>query len=422
MASIAQSGESLMTDSGLGVSGSTAMPPETTPGPAPSLPVSEVRGEGPTGRSAAFDACVEDIRRRRGADIPFLFPRLEDQIRRRLGMAALSAGAAVLAGLVGVGIRLALALTATVLAGDWAAIPWGRWAVIVAFYGLCDATQPMRTPPLDVPPGPRIRRAIEDWTALLPTIVHERDLRDLADFTRRWIRLAVAAAMGAAVAIIVLLSCWAFAPAALGELPAGSIVLLALLLYDFGASTVSPVEWVLSARQARYDHRLFWPSPTDTPEVQRAIQMTSSLGWATGMWITLYLGLALVLVSWDSPLVLPLAVGFVAVGYLNTIGTTLGCRAGIHTIVQRARNQRLQGLRQRIEAFEPRYADLSLRESQHVRGLIELHNMIRDAPTTPTATHTLIHAAVGLIIPTVLFVVTVFGEVYAERILDAILP
>jgi len=28
----------------------------------------------------------------------------------------------------------------------------------------------------------------------------------------------------------------------------------------------------------------------------------------------------------------------------------------------------------------------------------------------------------GLIIPTVLFVVAVFGEVYAERILDAILP
>ena len=31
------------------------------------------------------------------------------------------------------------------------------------------------------------------------------------------------------------------------------------------------------------------------------------------------------------------------------------------------------------------------------------------------------HALVGLIIPTVLFVVAVFGEVYAERILDAIL-
>jgi len=32
------------------------------------------------------------------------------------------------------------------------------------------------------------------------------------------------------------------------------------------------------------------------------------------------------------------------------------------------------------------------------------------------------HANLGLIIPTVMFVVAVFGEVYTERILDAILP
>ena len=34
-------------------------------------------------------------------------------------------------------------------------------------------------------------------------------------------------------------------------------------------------------------------------------------------------------------------------------------------------------------------------------------------------TRTLIHTAVGLIIPTLMFLVTVLGEVYAERFLDA---
>ncbi len=47
---------------------------------------------------------------------------------------------------------------------------------------------------------------------------------------------------------------------------------------------------------------------------------------------------------------------------------------------------------------------------------------MRDAPTTPTATHTLMHTLVGLIVPTVPFVATVFGEVYTGRIFDAILP
>ena len=53
---------------------------------------------------------------------------------------------------------------------------------------------------------------------------------------------------------------------------------------------------------------------------------------------------------------------------------------------------------------------------------IDLHNMIRDAPTTPTTSRTLVRSAAGLIVPTIVFVITVFGEVTAERFLDAILP
>lgn len=409
-----------MTDSGSGVLGSTAADEGTDPEP-PQTP-SEVRPEEPTGHSEAFDACVEDIRKRLGSNTPFLFARLEDFIRRRLGVAPLSAGASALAGLTGFGIRLALALLATALVGEWAGIPWGRWAVILVFYVLYDATQPLRTPPLDVPSGPRIRRMVEDWTALLPTIVRESDLHELANFTRRWNRLPVAATIGVAVATIMLGACWLFAPTAMSELPAGSIVLLAILLYDFGAVAVNPIDWAVMAREARYDHHLFWPSPVDSPEVQKAVRMTNVFGFATGIWMTIYLLVALILVSWDSPLVLPLAVGFVLIGYLTTIGSTLGFRASIQKIVQRARHQRLQGLRHRIETFEPRYTNLSPQESQQLRDLLTLHDKIRDAPTTPTTTHTVMHAAVGLIIPTIMFVVAVFGEVYTERILDAILP
>lgn len=393
----------------------------TTPQRGQPPPPVEPPLEEPAGRTGEFDACVDDIRKRLGSNINFLFPRLEDQVRRRLGVAPMTARAAALAGLMGSGIRLAVALVATALAGQWTGIPWVQWAVILVFYGMFDATQPMRTPPLDVPTGPRVRRAMEDWMALLPTMVCESDVQDLADFTRRWVRLPVAATVGATVAAIMLLLCGLFAPAAMGALPAGSIVLLTFLLYDFGVIIV-PVDWALMIREARYDHHLFWPSPVDTPEVQRAIRMTNLLGLATGMWVTIYLVLVLVLVSWESPTVLPLAVGFIVFGYLYTIGSTLGFRAGIQKIVERTRRQRLLGLQDRIDAFGARYADLSTQESEHVRGLIELHNAIRDAPATPTTTHTLMHAIGGLIIPTVMFLVTVFGEVYAERILDAILP
>jgi hypothetical protein len=140
------------------------------------------------------------------------------------------------------------------------------------------------------------------------------------------------------------------------------------------------------------------------------------------MWITFFLVLTAVLVSWDSPLVLPLAVGFVVIGYFTTIGLAVSNRAGIRKIVERSRQQRLAVLRHRINTFESRFADLSHEESERLRDLLFLHGEIRDAATTPAHARTLLRTAAALIVPTIAFVITVFGEVSAERLLDAIIP
>ena len=71
-------------------------------------------------------------------------------------------------------------------------------------------------------------------------------------------------------------------------------------------------------------------------------------------------------------------------------------------------------LRDRIDAFEPRFADLSQEESERLDDLLSLHNTIRDAPATFSATHTAARAATRLIVPTIVFIITVFGEVSAE--------
>jgi hypothetical protein len=319
-----------------------------------------------------------------------------------------------------VGIRLGLALLVTALFGQWSDIPWGRWVVILVYFGLFDATLPWRFPPLDEPLSPRQRRLVEDMTPLLPTIARECDVQDLADFVRRLNRPSISAAAGVLVTALMLGAGWLFTPGAISELPVGSIVLLALLLYDVGAVLGGISEWAFAARQARYDHHLFWPSPSDSPEVRKATQMLSLKG--TAGWITGVLVLTLVLVSWDSPLVLPLSVGFIGIGYLVVISSALGSRASIRKIVERARHQQLEELRQCIEPFKSRFSDLSTQELEHLRELLFLHDRIRDAPASPSTTHTLLRAAAGLIVPTIVFVITVFGEVSAERFLDAILP
>jgi hypothetical protein len=256
-------------------------------------------------------------------------------------------------------------------------------------------------------------------TSLLPTMVRESDVQDLACFVRRWSRPSVSAVGGVSVTTLILGAAWLFTPAALSELPVGSIVLLALLLFDFGMVLPGLFDWAFAARLARYDHDLFWPSPADSPEVRKAMQMLSLKG--TAGWITAVLVLTLILVSWNSPLVLPLSVGFIGIGYLSVIGSAFGSRASIRRIVERAREQQLDELRERIAPFKSRY-DLSPRESEQLRQLLFLHDRIRDAPASPSTSHTVLRAMVGLILPTIVFVITVLGEVTAERFLDAILP
>ena len=364
--------------------------PESDPTRLPGSPDEQRRRE-------AIDAGVEEIRRLYGSGIT-PFGQLQDATRRRLGLAVRSAGNAALGVLMSVGVRLGLALLVTAFFGQWTDIPWGRWAVITVYFGLFDANLPWRFPPLDEPLSPRQRRFVEDMTPLLPTIVRESDLQDLADFVRRWNRAPVVAAVGVLVTTLIIGAGWLLAPAALSELPVGSVVLLAFLLFDFGSALSGLFEWAFVARQARYDHDLFWPSPADSPEVRKAMQMLSLKG--TAFWITGVLVLTLVLVSWDSPLVLPLSVGFIGIGYLVVVSSALGSRASIRKIVESCRQQRLEVLRERINHFKSHYADLSTRESEQLRDLLFLHDRIRDAPASPSATHTVLRAAAGLIVPT----------------------
>ncbi len=397
----------------------------STPQPTPPPPSVEPQFEEPDGRSAAFDVRVEKLRREYFGTSGGFLPGLQNLIHGRLGLAPMSLGATMLAGLMGAGIRLLVVLVATALFGEWAEVPWGRWAIVIAAYFALEAENAGSAPPPGVEPPERYKRYMEDWTALLPTIVRESDVRELADFTRRWLRLPVMLAAGVAVAAIMLLACVLFTPDALGRLPAGSIVLVAWLLVDFG---MAPIYWgnlfnrAFTAREARYDHHLFWPSPADSPEVHKVMRKTTVQGFAAGMYTTFFLVLTVVLVGWDSPLVLPLAVGFVVIGYLTTIGLAFGNRASVRKIIERSRRQRLALFRSRIDAFETRMVDLSPEESAQLRDLLFLHDKIRDAPGSPTGAHTAIRTAAGLLIPTIAFVVTVFGEVSAERLLDAILP
>lgn len=389
--------------------------------PAIGAPPASPAAERPA-RSARFEAAVEEICRRYGSDVYYVFRRPENWVRRKLGQPYYSVGASVTMGLTGVVARLGLALIATAVAGDWVRVNWLGWVIVLAFYAFVDSVARLAMPPLDEPARPGFKAMVNDAMALLPTLTHESDAVDLAAFARKWMRLSTAVLSGALVTVTTLGCAWLLMPDALTQIAAGTLVLIALLLFDFGAVTATPTAWVVMSREARYDHDLFWASPADSPEVGRALSTQIGFAWATGLWMTFYMILTIVLVSWRSPLVLPIAAGFTGFGYVTVILTTFGIRGSIRKIVRRARERQLAPLRHRIAAFDPRTVDPATDESARLRGLLDLYTRIRESPVTISASHTVLHTAAGLLVPTVMFLISVSGEVYAERLLNAILP
>ena len=160
-------------------------------------------------RSDEFNTLVAEIRRRYALDTK-VFRSLTDQIRRRLGLAPLSMSAVVLAGVLGLAIRLALVLLITAVVGDWAGIPWSRWILVLICLASIDAFETFSAPPIDLPARPVFVRTIEAWTALLPTVKEETDLRELAEYFRRWTRPVVSLRVGVTVATMMLVTVWLF--------------------------------------------------------------------------------------------------------------------------------------------------------------------------------------------------------------------
>ncbi len=374
-------------------------------------------------RPTTSDFLIADIRRRIHSNTCFLAGRLEDAVRRSMGLAPMSASATALAGVLGFAVRLSIPVAITAAIGQWTDVPLWRWVLVAAVLGAADAASMWRHAPIDAPPRSGPRRLAEGMTALVPTIADESDLEELAEFTRRWYRLRVSSAVGLIVTLIILFACALLAPSAFRDLPVGSVGMLVFVLYDFGEMTSWNVfGWPFLVREARYDHRLFWKSPVDSAEVQATIAAWATMQLTLGISVTAHVALGVTLVAWNSPLLVPLALGLVVFGYVTTIGTMIGVRTSVRRIADRIRSRHLGTIQSLIDPYGARLSDLSPEDRAQLANLVALHDSVRNAPTSPRSSRTLLPAATALMIPTAMFVLTVFGEVYAERILDRILP
>ena len=369
------------------------------------------------GLSEALTADVREIEGRlvSVSDV-FLMVRLASLASRRLSVDLYAGWGPVLVGVSGALARFGLPLVAALAFGQLGESPLLRWALIAAVLGALDATGMHR--------HRKSNPALQDFTALLWTLTEDGDAHDLVTFTRRWYRLRVSGTFATGIALFVIVACALAAPAAFPALPVGSIVLLAVLAYEVGEIAFFAVGFMTPflAREARFNHRLFWLNPVESTPIRRVLH-----GWAAGIGfmgigLTGYVVLAVLLVSPGSALLLPVVAAFTVAGYVATLIALVGLRRSIRTIAARIRDESIETLQRRIDAYRGRLDSLAPHESEELERLVTMYQTVRAAPTTPRPSETLGHAARAMLVPTLTFVLAVSSEVYAERLLDQILP
>jgi hypothetical protein len=342
--------------------------------------------------------------------------RLGILVARAFGVDPSSAGGAVLTGTASATVRLALPVLAGLAAGDLAQSPVGRWALIAGVLGM-----------LDLAVSRRMRKSDplhKDLLALVDTLQQESELRALASLLRRRWRLSRNMGFAAVTAGLAMVSFVLVAPSAFEGLPAGSAVLLGVLAYELGEFVYLYIGLLPAflSQLARSEHRLFWLNPLESEPIRRTLHSAGVNYTIVGFAVTQYVVLSAFLVSLESPLLIPVAGTFTVIGYVAVGVAVVQTRRAARTIAVSVRDRHLRVLEDRIEAFGDRLAGLTPAENDELRHLLETYRAVREMPTRPSTSETFGHAAKALIIPTLGLLIAVMSEVYAERLLDQLLP
>lgn len=323
---------------------------------------------------------------------------------------------ATLVGVLSAAVHLLAPVVATTVTATWADAPVWTWLGVAAIMAAFDIFG-TRVHGESSPTG-------ESLFALPAAIDREEDLHELVDFTRRWWRLRTVAPAAAALTLAILAASAGVAPEAFRAFHPGSLLLLALLVHEFIEGQLMVfIAFRLFVRESRFVHRLSWLDPVASPPVQAMLHTWfMSIGAGSPMLVAYGLSVGILIAPVSLDLLLAPLAGIALIGLGLTLTSVINLRRSVQRIVRHTRDATLESLRERIESLEPRKRELTPTESEQLQALLSTYAAVRAAPTGPSGAQTLGHAVTTLAIPTLTFFLVVMSEVYAERLLDQLLP
>lgn len=227
---------------------------------------------------------------------------------RRLGVDPSSRQGDVVGALLWMAFMLGLPLIITAVTGQWALAEIERWALVAVSTGI-----------VTVAVHPLYYEAIGDRVSLHRTMADESGLRRLMAWDRRWysVRAMVAGAGAFAVATLVVLF-FIQRPTSMAPIPAGTIVIGAILLYWAGECTYGIFMWAVESRiLVAHRYELYRLSPIDSVAVQRSIRGYNGIALLNSLLATVFIIEFLILLPARPTLIAQIALILLVVTYLG---------------------------------------------------------------------------------------------------------
>lgn len=313
-------------------------------------------------------------------------------------------------------VHLAAPVVVTTVARRWSDAPFWTWVGAAVLLGTLDVF------------GTRVHSessATGERLFELPAAIdRDSDLHSLLELTRRWWRVRTVAPAALVLALSILAMSAAATPDSFRSFHPGSLVMLALLVHEFVENQLMVfVALRVFVWESRFVHRLSWLDPLASPPIQATLHTWfASIGAGSPMLVVFGVAVTIIIAPVAPNLLLVPLAGMSLIGLVLTLTSLITLRRSVQRIVQRTKDAALESLRGRIEALEPHTRDLTSHESARLRALLATYAAVRDAPTAPSRAQTIGRAVSALAIPALAFFLAVMAEVYAERLLDQLLP
>jgi hypothetical protein len=308
---------------------------------------------------------------------------------------------------------LVVPLSVTAITGQWSIAPVRTWAVVAVVFGL-----------LGVAIYEPFQRAIDTFLSLHRAMADEAGLRRLIAWDRRWnnIRTTVPAAGTFAAGLLVLLFLSMQKPGVDIAMPAGTVVLGAMLLYQVCEITYTVFILGLESRiLVAYDYELYRLSPIDSVALQQSIRGSNQIGVLVSLVATVFI-IGFVILLPDPQLMILIGLILLGMAYLTTGFGVILPRLAMKRIVQLEKEREMVPLQRRLDYLSARLRELTEEEYEEMKRLKETHDIIRDSSEDVLPISTIGQLVSSLIVPTVALVAAVAGETFLGTLFERLMP